>query len=54
MDPAEGKIVLTKDEFNKIFTGIVVELIPRSKIVSMPKEKSIYKLFFNLQRNRER
>ena len=48
MDPAKGKVVLSYDEFFKIFTGIAVEVFPKSKIVLMEKGMSLYDMFINI------
>ncbi|MBE6148808.1 MAG: peptidase domain-containing ABC transporter [Firmicutes bacterium] len=48
MDPAKGKVYLTYEEFNNIFTGIVIEFSAKNEIVCLEKESNIYTLFFNL------
>lgn len=48
MDPAKGKSLLKKVEFFKIFTGVVIEMYPKSKIVLMEKGMSLYQMFYNI------
>ena len=48
MDPAKGKLVLSKEDFLKIFTGVVIELSVKNEIVILEKESSIYNLFFRI------
>lgn len=48
MDPSKGKIKMTKEEFNKIFTGVVLQFTPKDKIILLEKENSIYSLFIKI------
>lgn len=48
MDPSKGKIKMTKEEFNKIFTGVVLQFTPKDKIILLEKENSIYNLFIKI------
>lgn len=48
MDPAKGKVTMSKEEFDKIFTGVVIEFSVKSPITLLSKEKSIYSLFFSI------
>lgn len=48
MDPAKGKIAMLADDFEKIFTGVVIELSLKNEIICLEKESSIYKLFINI------
>ncbi len=48
MDPAKGKVTLTLNEFNEIFSGVVIELAVKSPIMLLEKETSIYQLFFKI------
>ena len=48
MDPSKGKIKMTKKEFNKIFTGVVLQFTPKDKIILLEKENSIYNLFIKI------
>ena len=44
MDPAIGKVKMRQQEFNKIFSGIIVLLHPYKKIEKLDRPKSIKKL----------
>lgn len=48
MDPASGKVKMSFNEFANIFSGIVIELFPKQKILFLEKESSIYNLFFKI------
>ena len=48
MDPAKGKVKMPYEMFNHLFTGVFIELHPRSKIIYMNNENSIYDLFVNI------
>ncbi|MDD5865511.1 MAG: cysteine peptidase family C39 domain-containing protein [bacterium] len=48
MDPSKGKIKMTKEEFNKIFAGVVLQFTPKDKIILLEKENSIYNLFIKI------
>lgn len=48
MDPSKGKIKMTKEEFNKIFTGVIMQFTPKDKIILLEKENSIYSLFIKV------
>lgn len=54
MDPAKGKLILSKNEFFSIFTGATLELIPKNKIVLFENNNSIYNLFLNIIKNNKR
>ena len=54
MDPSRGKVVMLKKELKKIFTGVVIELFPKSKIVLRPKERNIYQLFLSIIGNNKK
>jgi len=54
MDPAKGKVTMSVIEFLNIFTGVVIELSPKSEIIHLPKESSIYMLFINIIRNNKK
>lgn len=43
MDPSSGKKVLSIDEFNKIYTGVIITAIPQGKIVKYNKENIFFK-----------
>lgn len=45
MDPSKGKVKMKLPEFNKIFSGVVLELQVKNKIVLLEKESNIYALF---------
>ena len=48
MDPAKGKVNIRKEEFAKIFTGIVIELVPKNTIIKIGQDNSLLKFFFNI------
>lgn len=48
MDPAKGKVSMSKLEFDSIFTGVVIEFSASRPITLLSKEKSIYNLFFKI------
>lgn len=54
MDPAKGYIKVTKEYFESIWNGITIVLKPRSKILVLPKTKSILSLFTNIFRKEKR
>jgi len=54
MDPAKGKVVLCKDQFIKIFTGVVIELSLKNEIIILEKESNIYNLFLNIKRKNKK
>ena len=54
MDPAKGKVKMDKQSFLKIFTGVVIELSPKRKIVYLEKESNIYKLFLNIIKDNQK
>ncbi len=48
MDPSKGKVIMSRDDFNKIFTGVVIELSPKHSIVLQQKGTNIYSLFIRI------
>lgn len=48
MDPGIGNKKLTLIEFNKLFSGNIILVHPRSKIVNMKKNTTINNLFFKI------
>lgn len=54
MDPAKGKIKVSKEVFDKNFTGVVIELYPKSNITYLKKESSLYKLFINILKDNKK
>lgn len=48
MDPGIGNTKMTINEFNKLFTGNIIEAIPREKIIKMEKGLTISDLFFKI------
>ncbi len=45
MDPAKGKVTLKIDEFEKQWTGLILEFIPRNKIIIMKKDNKVFEIF---------
>ena len=45
MDPAKGKITMKKIEFLKLWTKVVINALPISKIPKLPKEKKMLVIF---------
>ncbi len=48
MDPVQGKITMSLLEFTKLFTGVVIDLYPKTLIVKFAKSKSVYTLFLEI------
>ena len=51
MDPAKGIYKMAINDFSKVFTGVVIELSPKEKIVYFEKNNSLYNLFINIIRD---
>ena len=47
MDPAKGKVTIKKREFLSLWTNVVINAIPMSKIPKLPKEKKMFLIFKN-------
>jgi len=47
-DPAKGIEVLTEEEFNKIWTGVLIILVPTEKFEKGDKNQGVLKRFFEL------
>ena len=54
MDPSKGKIKMTKSNFDKIFSGVFIELFPKDKILLLEKGNNIYNLFFKIILNNKK
>ena len=48
MDPSKGKVVIETDKFNKIFTGVLLEIYPKNNIILEQKGNNIYQLFLKI------
>ena len=48
MDPAHGKVKMTKDEFLLIFGNVLIILSPRCEIVKYQKDNKLYDLFISI------
>lgn len=48
MDPAKGKIVLSKDKVKEIFTGVIILLHPETNIMSYQKPQTLKKIIVNI------
>jgi len=48
MDPGIGNLKMTIDDFNKLFTGHIVQVYPRDKIINMKEELTINDLFLKI------
>lgn len=48
MDPAKGKIIMTIEEFNKVWNNILLLFYPKQKIIFMKKQNSLLQIFFKL------
>ena len=48
MDPAKGKLLLSKKDFLKIWDGIVISFYKKQKIIKYPPEKNILTFFYHL------
>ncbi len=47
MDPAKGKTTISFEEFKKIWSNVIIIFHPKNKILSFPKNVSIFSIFFN-------
>ena len=54
MDPSKGKTVININDFKKIFTGVLIELYPKSDVIIEEKDNSIYKLFYKIISNNKK
>ncbi len=54
MDPACGKKIYSKDEFRKIFTGHVIEVVKEGDIPHYRKSQSIRRLLLNVLKTQRR
>lgn len=48
MDPAKGKVIMKKNEFDHIFTGVLIELVPKNEIVYFEKSNTFLELLFKI------
>ena len=48
MDPARGKVKMTKDEFLSIFKNVLIIFSPRSNIVKYEQDNKLYDIFCNI------
>lgn len=48
MDPAKGKIIMTIEDFQTIWNNILLLFYPKQKIIFVPKENSLFNLFFKI------
>ena len=48
MDPAKGRIVMNRDEFNREWSKTILIMYPRMKIISFNKENSLLSMFLKV------
>lgn len=48
MDPSEGRVTISKDKFETLFTGNIIKMIPKDNILVMEKNHTLLDLFFNI------
>lgn len=48
MDPAKGRIVMSRDEFNREWSKTILIMYPRMKIISFNKENSLLSMFLKV------
>ena len=48
MDPGNGDKVISKEKFNKLFTGHIILCKPRSTLIKMAKGLTLRKIFFKI------
>ena len=54
MDPAKGKVTMKKKEFLSLWTKIVIQALPVSKIPKLPKEKKMITIFYEYLKNEKK
>ena len=48
MDPAKGRVVMSRDEFNREWSKTILIMYPRMKIISFNKENSLLSMFLKV------
>lgn len=48
MDPAKGRVVMNRDEFNREWSKTILIMYPRMKIISFNKENSLLSMFLKV------
>lgn len=48
MDPAKGKVVISKEEFNREWSKTILVMYPRMKIISFKKENNLFNIFLSV------
>ena len=48
MDPAKGKVVMDKNEFNRSWSKVIIIMYPKTKIISFKKESTLFSIFMNV------
>ncbi len=48
MDPAVGKKQISLIEFENIFTGVIIKILPKTKITFIQQDYKVFELFFKL------
>ncbi len=51
IDPSKGEVILNKDQFLKIYTGYILELIPKTNIIKYKKNKRFINIIKNIYKN---
>ena len=54
MDPARGQRKITKEAFSKIWNNVVLLAIPKQEILTLPKEKSVISMLWDLLKKKKR
>ncbi len=54
MDPGKGKVVKTKDEFQKEWSNVILVFYPKRKVIVLKNEITLAKLLFKFYRSEKR